>query len=279
VSIAMTCRDQVRETFRNLAHSTGRDTFSPSEVVAAMRRDGTPYADSTIRTHIVSRMCTDAPDHHAVVYQDLERIGRGLYRLRGSEAAEVASNTPSSFPRITETPRLRPNMQDGYGRANAEEMPGTLVGEIGLMALGFIPHDLLLRNVDVVLPDGIGIEWDTVGDVSDTPGIYAFTVGTAGSTHVTYVGLTGHLWMVTKGRLPNGGARGGQRYGRPKHAGVTRKRVNLLVAEQVRLGRAVRHWVRPVQIEQDEDLRSRLRRDEESLIQRWQLRSTGWNRG
>lgn len=244
-----------------------------------MRHNGTPYTDSTIRTHIVSKMCMDAPDHHAVVYQDLERVGRGLYRLRGSGAAETAGSTPSSFPRVTETPEPRPNMQNGYGSADAEEMPGTLVGEIELLELGFFPHDLLLHNVEVVLPDGIGIQWDTIGDVPDSPGIYAFTVGVGGSTHVTYVGLTKHLWMVTKGRLPNGGARGGQRYGRPKHAGVTRKRINLLAAEQVQLGRTVRHWVRPVPIEHDEDLRPRLRGDEESLIQRWRLRSKGWNRG
>jgi len=29
------------------------------------------YAESTIRTHVVSRMCATAPDHPAVVYRDL----------------------------------------------------------------------------------------------------------------------------------------------------------------------------------------------------------------
>ena len=47
------------------------------------------------------------------------------------------------------------------------------------------------------------------------------------------------LWMVTMGRLPgSGGARGGQRYGRPRHAGETRQRVSILIAEQLRSGRA-----------------------------------------
>lgn len=35
---------------------------------------------STVRTHVTSRMCVDAPDHHAVVYGDLRRVGPGMYR-------------------------------------------------------------------------------------------------------------------------------------------------------------------------------------------------------
>lgn len=45
-----------------------------------MRRRGTRYRNSTIRTHIVSRLCRDAPAHHGTVYDDLERIGDGVYQ-------------------------------------------------------------------------------------------------------------------------------------------------------------------------------------------------------
>ena len=85
--------------------------------------------------------------------------------------------------------------------------------------------------------------------------------------------------MVTKGRLPDGRARGGQRYGRPKHASVTRERINVLAAEQMRLGRTVRHWVRPLSIGDGQDLRVRLHKEEEDLIRLWNLRTVGWNRG
>jgi hypothetical protein len=99
---------------------------------------------------------------------------------------------------------------------------------------------------------------------------------------VAYVGLTEHLWMVTKGRLPgSGGARPGQRYGRPKYAGITRKRVNVAIAEQLRSGRTVRHWLRPITEPPPsrEELWRRLCTEEEILIKRWDLRRTGWNRG
>ena len=80
----MTCRDEILAAFLRLATRTSRDTFSPAEIVKEVRSQGSDYQESTIRTHVVSRMCADAPDHHAVVYADLERVGRGLYRLRNN---------------------------------------------------------------------------------------------------------------------------------------------------------------------------------------------------
>lgn len=78
----MTCRDEIVETFQVLSRRYGRDVFSPAEIVEEMRRQGSRYQESTIRTHIVSRLCVNAPDHHAVVYADLERVRPGLYKLK-----------------------------------------------------------------------------------------------------------------------------------------------------------------------------------------------------
>ncbi|MDP9434772.1 MAG: hypothetical protein M3P93_06075 [Actinomycetota bacterium] len=153
------------------------------------------------------------------------------------------------------------------------QLPGTPVSEDELRALGFRPLDLRFASEPVALTGGAGCSWTTKGDVPDSAGLYAFTVSDGVNLRVTYVGLTTHLWMVTKGRLPrSGGARGGQRYGRPKHAGGTRQRVNILIAAERAAGRDVRHWVRPMP---EADLAA----EEEALITRWRLRRTGWNRG
>lgn len=48
------------------------------EVLATTRL----YRESTIRTHVVSRMCAQAPRHHAVSYPDLDRVAHALYRRR-----------------------------------------------------------------------------------------------------------------------------------------------------------------------------------------------------
>ena len=156
---------------------------------------------------------------------------------------------------------------------SAYPLPGTPVTDEELSALGFIPLELEFVDSPVILPLGTGCSWITTGEVPDTAGLYAFTVAVDGFMHVTYVGRTSHLWMVTKGQLPrSGGSRPGQRYGRPKYAGVTRQRINVLIAAQRAAGRQVRHWVRPLP-----DAETRLQ--EEQLIVRWRLRDTGWNRG
>jgi hypothetical protein len=168
--------------------------------------------------------------------------------------------------------------QDG-GRANPK-VPGHVTSEGELKSLGFAPLSIELLRA-IALAEGNGCEWNTLGVVPEGPGHYLFTVETADAIRVTYAGLTTHLWMVTKGRLPRGGgARPGQRYGRPIYAGATRRRVNLLVAEQFGLGRSVRHWVRPMAHDTREPTASlRLVMGEEELIVRWRLRDLGWNRG
>jgi hypothetical protein len=166
-------------------------------------------------------------------------------------------------------------------QGHAHGLPGHLVTESELGDEGFVPLTLEVRKLDAEFAFGRGCEWTTVGNVPKGPGVYAFTVGDDHDLHVTYVGLTEELWMVTKGRLPTGGARPGQRYGRPMYAGVTRQRVNGLIGEQLVLGRLVRHWVSPLTGPSSDraELRGQLLSLEERLIQRWDLRRTGWNRG
>lgn len=78
----MTARDEILAALPTLRARLGRETFTPAEVIAELQTRGTGLAAATIRTHVGSRMCADAPDHHARVYDDLERVERGLYRLR-----------------------------------------------------------------------------------------------------------------------------------------------------------------------------------------------------
>ncbi len=150
-----------------------------------------------------------------------------------------------------------------------------------MRAFGFSPLQLEFRPASIELPTGPGCEWTTVGAVPSGPGLYAFTIGPDEGLRVMYVGLTEELWMVTLGRLPAGGARPGQRYGRPRYAGVTRQRINALIAARVGGGALVRHWVRPLpDPPQDRAaVRARLLQDEQELIATWKLRSVGWNRG
>jgi hypothetical protein len=62
-----------------------------------MKIGGTKYSVSTIRTHITSRLCLNAPAHHAVRYPDLERTARGTYRL--TTRGRAANGGPSRAAR------------------------------------------------------------------------------------------------------------------------------------------------------------------------------------
>ncbi|HEX8864169.1 MAG TPA: hypothetical protein VF821_00805, partial [Lentzea sp.] len=77
-------REQVLAAARFLASRSPDGTFTPAEVVAEVRRRGGRLADSTVRTHVVSVMCVNAPDNHAITFADLERVDRGRYRLTRS---------------------------------------------------------------------------------------------------------------------------------------------------------------------------------------------------
>jgi hypothetical protein len=76
----MTCRDDILAAIADHERATGQATFTILDVLGRMT--GSPYTESTIRTHIVSVMCSDAPKNHGTVYDDLERLERGVYRLR-----------------------------------------------------------------------------------------------------------------------------------------------------------------------------------------------------
>jgi len=77
----MACHEEVLQAARAIVRTKGINEFSPEEVSRYLENQNTTYAKSTINTHIVSRCCVNAPDHHAVRYQYFERIGHGLYKL------------------------------------------------------------------------------------------------------------------------------------------------------------------------------------------------------
>jgi hypothetical protein len=78
---ATTCRDAILECAKSVMRQSGLDHFTIPEIIDCMAKRGSRYAEATIRTHVTSRMCLNAPDHHAVTFPDLERTERGTYRL------------------------------------------------------------------------------------------------------------------------------------------------------------------------------------------------------
>lgn len=73
-------RQEILDAIDALLTRSGANSVTVDDVLYEMRRRRTTYAESTIRTMMTSHMCANAPDHAAVTYKDLERVGRGLYR-------------------------------------------------------------------------------------------------------------------------------------------------------------------------------------------------------
>ncbi len=106
---------EVLDAARRLCRERGGWTFRPDEVVRAL-----PHLNaSTIRTHIVSRCCVNAPKHHPHRWAYFRRVARGVYeilpalrhgrgprlaRARAADAAAVARTVRAgAASRVAET--------------------------------------------------------------------------------------------------------------------------------------------------------------------------------
>lgn len=224
-----------------------------------------------------------------LTHQQVNQAARSLAaaaaisRVPGSDGVirnhlDAASSTPqrvqdqSRRHRVPSSPRAWPML--------GHVVAGRPVTREELAQMGFVEHQLEAVPGGDVAEAGL-IGWNTLGHVPDAPGLYCFVGQPNGSSEVRvfYVGMTSHLWMVAKGQLPGGIARGGQRYGRPRHAGTTRQRVNAEVARLASHGWTVSHWLRAVEPPPDPGkLEAVLRAEESRLITMWDLRVVGWNR-
>lgn len=128
------------------------------------------------------------------------------------------------------------------GRTRPLTRLGYIVSGEELQRRGFQRLDIEFVGEEQQLASGACRNWNSVGEVPASPGLYAFVVEKDQEMRAVYVGRTANLWMVTKGTLPGGHSRPGQRYGRPKYAGVTRERINALVVQAAADGYTVSHW-------------------------------------
>lgn len=97
-------------------------TFRPAEIVASLPE----LNASSVRTHVMSRCCVNAPPHHPHRWPYFRRVERGVYqvlpplRKRRSEASPVAGPTAGLAPGAARTPRAVQEM----GRRTPVAPPG-----------------------------------------------------------------------------------------------------------------------------------------------------------
>ena len=96
----MPIHEEVLKAARRIASTRGDWTFTPVEIVRAL-----PHLNqSSVRTHVVSRCCVNAPKNHPHKWDYFRRIGRGRYLVlpphRGglSRAGATRGGRDSSKP-------------------------------------------------------------------------------------------------------------------------------------------------------------------------------------
>src|SRR2546430_12896879 len=73
----MSIHDEVLETARRLCRERKAWKFRPDEVVRAL-----PHLNPrSVRTHVVSRCCVNAPKNHPHKWDYFRRVGRGIYQM------------------------------------------------------------------------------------------------------------------------------------------------------------------------------------------------------
>ena len=82
----MTIHEEILTAARRLCSARKSWTFAPSEIVNAL-----PHLNErSVRTHVISRCCVNAPRHHAHRWPYFRRVSRGLYEIRpGYREAEL----------------------------------------------------------------------------------------------------------------------------------------------------------------------------------------------
>ena len=78
----LTAHQEIREAAHVLAARSTDGEFTVSELIAEMKARGSRYPERTIRTHVTSRMCANAPKNHTAVYNDFWCVARGSGRYR-----------------------------------------------------------------------------------------------------------------------------------------------------------------------------------------------------
>jgi len=125
----MSIRERVLEAALRICRGRGGWTFRPGEIVAALP-DLNP---GSVRTHVMSRCCVNAPAHHVHRWPYFRRIHRGEYEIlpawrRGHQpgGAEAARSTRKRRPGAASGLAVKIR-ESGAGYAPGPELPDPVV--------------------------------------------------------------------------------------------------------------------------------------------------------
>lgn len=100
----MTIHEEVLHVARRICRERGDWTFSPEEVARALPE----LNANSVRTHVVSRCCVNAPKNHPHKWDYFRRVGRGKYEIapqyRGGEEGSRTERVAESVAAYRDLP-------------------------------------------------------------------------------------------------------------------------------------------------------------------------------
>lgn len=106
----MANHDEILSAALRICRERGARTFTPDEIVRAL-----PHLNpGTVRTHVTSRCCVNAPRNHPHKWDYFKRVRRGVYEVtakyRGGERRShaVARKTPVAYGSAQRRPAVAP---------------------------------------------------------------------------------------------------------------------------------------------------------------------------
>ena len=76
------CREELLAVLTEYVKEKGENEFSRAEAITAMRRAGSKYKSGSVSAHLLYRCCANVPRYYKPMYDDYEKIGDGLYRIK-----------------------------------------------------------------------------------------------------------------------------------------------------------------------------------------------------
>lgn len=78
----MTCREELLKATHYIITEKGKNEFTVGEVIEYLKNHNSKYEANTIRTHLTSKCCATAKPNHGTVYDDYEKLGWNLYKIK-----------------------------------------------------------------------------------------------------------------------------------------------------------------------------------------------------
>jgi len=142
----MSVHHEVLGAVRGISLEREAWTFTPQAIVRAL-----PHLNpSSVRTHIVSRCCVNAPKHHLHRWEYFRRLGRGTYELLSAKRRAA----PPRVPERNDMPRVAEAAAGAFGRRVAARPSDTV-------------HVVVIRDRNVYVAECLELAIVTQGHTLD----------------------------------------------------------------------------------------------------------------